>query len=49
LRGASRSSRSIASINALAGSSRGAARTDIRRGGGSADASACRTARGCTP
>ena len=40
-RGASRSSRSIASITGLNGSNRGAVRTGVFFGGGSGDASAC--------
>jgi hypothetical protein len=42
-----RSSRSIASINGLTGSSRGAGKVRFR-GGGVAPASACRTVRRCT-
>jgi hypothetical protein len=48
LRGAVKSSVSIASINALAGSSFGAARTGVFRSGGTASPSACRTVRRCT-
>ena len=48
LRGASRSARSIASINGLTGSSTGATR-GVFRGGGTGDPNACRTVRRCTP
>jgi hypothetical protein len=48
LRGASRSDRNITSIAALNGSNRGETRTGVFRGGGTADANACRTVRRCT-
>ena len=41
--------RSIASIAALNGSSRGATRCGVLRGGGTADSNAWRTVRRCTP
>ena len=49
LRGASRSSRSIASISPAAESSTGACRTGALRGAGTGQASASRTIRRCTP
>jgi len=47
--GASKSLRSMASIAGLNGSSRGATRCGVFRGGGMADSSAWRTVRRCTP
>ena len=46
--GASKSATSIASIASTYGPSFGATRSGVFRGGGSADASACRTVRRCT-
>jgi hypothetical protein len=46
--GASRSLRSIASIDALNGSNRGEVRVGVLRGDGIALANACRTVRRCT-
>ncbi|ORJ54300.1 hypothetical protein B5M45_27045 [Mycobacterium simiae] len=47
--GASRSLRNISSIAALNGSNRGAVRAAVLRGAGTADSSAWRTVRRCTP
>ena len=49
LRGASRSSASIASISGATASRAGDARSGTLRGSGTGDASASRTARRCTP
>jgi len=49
LRGAVRSTTSIASINGFAGPSFGATTTRDFRGGGTAEASAARIVRRCTP